>query len=400
MAPPICLLCEDEPLIALDLETCLADSGLAIIGPFPTSSEALCWIETGNVPDVALLNFQLGDGSCKPLIDALLKRDVPIVMQSGLRPDPDMPPEVRSLPWLSKPVKDDDLRKALAQVFSPRPTARAAKANGGFYTNAVRSTPNVKFKEQPLTHVLIKRLAMLCPLSGVEQAKLVTAIARTYEVNRGRDVTVLGESEGSCHVLLDGIAAPYRMLSDGRRQITRFCIPGDLLDLDGFVGGKMDHNVVTLGRCTIGVIAHEALRGLSREHPAIALALWRHTLADTAVFREWVVNVGQRSALERIAHVICEVFTRLRDAGRAAEIDGRPTFDWHIKQTDIADATGITPVHVNRSLQALRGGGLIHLSHSTMTILDWDGLADLSGFETDYLVPVLPESGKGAHLTM
>ena len=102
MSPPICLVCENEPLIALDLETCIADSGLAIIGPFATSSEALRWIETGKAPDVTLLDFQLGDGSCKALIDALLKRGVPIVMQSGLRPDPGMPPEVRSLPWLSQ----------------------------------------------------------------------------------------------------------------------------------------------------------------------------------------------------------------------------------------------------------------------------------------------------------
>ena len=378
----------------------LTDSGLAVMGPFSTSSEALRWIETGKTPDVALLDFQLGDGSCKALIDALLKRGVPIVMQSGLRPDPGMPPEVRSLPWLSKPMRYDDLRKALAQALSARPSTRAAKANGEFHTNAVRSTPNVKFKEQPLTHVLIKRLAALCPLSGVEQAKLVTAIARTYDIGGARDVTVMGEPGGNCHVLLEGMAAPYRMLPDGRRQITRFCVPGALLDLDGYVGGKMDHNVVTLGRCTIGVIAHQALRDLSREHPAIGLALWRHTLADTAVFREWVVNVGQRSAPERIAHVICEVFTRLRDAGLATEVDGKPTFNWPIKQTEIADATGITPVHVNRSLQAIRSNGLIELSRSTATIFDWDGLADLSGFETDYLAPVLPESGGGTHLSM
>ena len=251
-----------------------------------------------------------------------------------------------------------------------------------------------------MTHVLIKRLAALRPLSVLEQGKLVAAIARTYEVNRGRDVTVMGEPVGHCHVLLEGMTAPYRMLPDGRRQIMQFCVPGDILDLGGFVGGKMDHNVVALGRCAIGVIAHQALRDLSREHPAIALALWRHTLADTAVLREWVVNVGQRSALERIAHVICEVFMRLRDAGLATEIDGKPTFNWPIKQTEIADATGITPVHVNRSLQALRGSGLIQLSRSTATIFDWDGLADLSGFETDYLAPVLPESGGGTHLSM
>ena len=139
MSPPICLVREDEPLIALDLETYLTGSGLAVMGPFSTSTEALRWIETGKTPDVALLDFQLGDGSCKALIDALLKRGVPIVMQSGLRPDPGMPPEVRSLPWLSKPMRYDDLRRALAQALSARPSTRAAKANGEFHTNAIRS---------------------------------------------------------------------------------------------------------------------------------------------------------------------------------------------------------------------------------------------------------------------
>lgn len=400
MLRPNCLVCEDEPWIALDLQKCVTDNGMRVIGPFTTSTDALRWIETSKAPDIALLNFKLNDGACTPLIYALQARGVPIVMQSGLSPDADMPPEVRGLPWLSKPVSDDDLRKALAQAMSALSLKRAAQPVGRFGAYAVHSTPDLKSEERPLTHVLSKRLTALCPLNEREREKLEAAVARTFEVDAGHDVIVMGRQRASCHVLLDGMAAPYRLLPDGRRQITRFAVPGDLLDLDGFVGGKMDHSVATLGRCTVGVIPHQVLRVLSREHPAIGMALWRHTLADTAVFREWVVNVGQRLAQERIAHVMCEVFTRLRDAGLASEINGRRTFTWPLTQTNIADATGITPVHVSRSLQALRGSGLIELSRTKVTILDWDGLVDMSGFETDYLHPVLPGSEARSHSHM
>ena len=115
------------------------------------------------------------------------------------------------------------------------------------------------------------------------------------------------------------------------------------------------------------------------------MALWRHTLADAAMFREWVVNVGQRSGQERIAHLLCEVFSRLQEIGLAIEISGNRTFSWHVTQQDLADATGLSIVHVNRSLQVLRGRGLIETTRDKVTILDWPGLKDLAGFKADYL---------------
>jgi CRP-like cAMP-binding protein len=180
------------------------------------------------------------------------------------------------------------------------------------------------------------------------------------------------------------MASCYKPLSDGKRQIVRFAFPGDFLDLDGYLG-TMDYSVATLGMCTVGVIPHQALRDLSRDNPDVANAFWRHTLADTAVFREWVVNVGQRSAQARIAHLICEVFSRLQEIGLATEIGGNRAFSWHVTQQDLADATGMSSVHVNRSLQQLRERGLIETSRDKVTILDWFGLKGLSGFKMDYL---------------
>ena len=243
----------------------------------------------------------------------------------------------------------------------------------------------VKTSGVPLTNIFIKRLKSLAALSETAAQAVADAVARTYEVKSGQDIVLSGAPPSQCHVLLSGMAAPYKLLSDGKRQIVRFAFPGDCLDLDGFVGGTMDHCVATLGSCTVGAIPHRALRDLSRDHPDIAMALWRHTLADTAVFREWVVNVGQRSAPARIAHLICEVFSRLQEIGLAIEISGNRTFFWHVTQQDLADATGMSTVHVNRSLQQLRGRGLVETNRDTVTILDWFGLKSLSGFKTDYL---------------
>ena len=201
----------------------------------------------------------------------------------------------------------------------------------------------------------------------------------------GQDIVVSGAPPSECHVLLDGMAAPYKLLSDGKRQIVRFAFPGDFLDLDGYVGGTMDHSVAALGACTVGVIQHQALRDLSRDHSDLAMALWRHTLADAAVFREWVVNVGQRSGEERIAHLLCEVFSRLQEIGLAIEVSGNGTFSWHVTQPDLADATGLSIVHVNRSLQLLRERRLIEAAPDKVTILDWPGLKSLADFKADYL---------------
>ena len=237
-----------------------------------------------------------------------------------------------------------------------------------------------------------RQKSSVAPTETVAQA-IADALARTYEVKDEQDIVLSGPSQSECHVLLAGMAAPYKLLSDGKRQIVRFAYPGDFLDLDGYVGGIMDHNVVALGSCTVGVISHQALRDFLHSHPEIALALWRQTLADAAVFREWVVNVGRRSSQERIAHLICEVFSRLHEIGLTTEISGNKTFSWSVTQGDLADATGMSVVHVNRSLQQLRGRGLIEVTNTKVTILNWRGLQSLAGFKVDYLVHTHAQQG-------
>jgi CRP-like cAMP-binding protein len=240
----------------------------------------------------------------------------------------------------------------------------------------------------------------LAPLSEPAAKAMAHAVVRTRTANSGEDVVLSGALQTKCHVLLKGMAALYKVLSDGKRQIVRFAFPGDFLDLDGYVGGSIDYSVVTLGPCTIGAIQHEALRNLSRDHSDVAAALWHHTVADAAVSREWVVNVGRRPAQERISHLICEVFWRLQELGLATEVNGNRSFSWHVTQQHLADATGLSNVHVNRSLQELRGRGLIAVERDKVIIFDWPSLKSLAGFTADYLAPTNQNQWSTRHQTV
>ncbi|MBS9721496.1 helix-turn-helix domain-containing protein [Tianweitania sp. BSSL-BM11] len=392
MPAPVCLVCEDEALIALDLEATLSTSGFAIAGPFATSAEAFLFIQTNKPPDIALLNFSLGDGGCTPLIHALRQRGVPIVVQSGLLPDTsDMPSEVVNLPWLTKPVSEDMLLDAMEQALPSFPRSNRKRRSAGLSEGETCSALPTQGKGKNLSHVLTNRLAALSALGEADRHALDGIVVRTFKVDGGNDITRAEQQNAHCHVLLNGMAASYKLLADGRRQITRFCLPGDILDLDGLVGGKLDHNVLAIGTCNVGAVPHGSLRNLSHK-PDIALALWRHTLADTAASREWVVNVGRRSSAERIAHLICELVTRLSQAGLVIDISGKRTCYVPFTQVHIADATGLSTVHVNRSLQELRSRGLIELSRDKLTVLNWENLNAFASFEPGYLFPVLHES--------
>ncbi len=401
MPRPVCLVCEDEILIGLDVEACLDQIGVSVAGPFASVADALTWTEV-NKPDVAVLDYKLRDGECTPLVNALREHDVPIVIHSGWRPDEaDTPPVINGLPWISKPLDCNTLLKAVAAAApsivlpecAKRPPSATRSASG-------RQIFEISQLGVPLTQVMIRRLKSLGPLSEAAAPGIVDAVIRTFTVRPSQDIVVSDTRQNNCHVLLGGMAAAYKRLSEGKRQIVRFAMPGDFLDLDGFVGGAMDHSISALSPCTVGVIPHQALLDLMHAHPDIAQALWRLTLADAAVFREWVVNVGQRNAQERIAHLICEVVSRLTEVGLAIEISGNRTFSWHLTQNDLADATGMSTVHVNRSLQELRARGLVEVTRDKVTIYDWFGLKTLADFKAGYLSVALQDNRAAAQKSM
>ena len=190
-----------------------------------------------------------------------------------------------------------------------------------------------------------------------------------------------GERTTECSVLFKGFAFRQKLLRDGSRQIISIHIPSEFIDLQNGVLGVADHNVQSLNGSEIASVQRAAIIELADSRPAIRLAMWIDTLIDASIFREWVVNVGRRDSRARIAHLLCELAVRLKNIG--ADRDGM--LDFPLTQEQIADCTGLTPVHTNRTLQSLRKDGLIQLSARSLTVLDWERLKEVADFDELYL---------------
>ena len=183
------------------------------------------------------------------------------------------------------------------------------------------------------------------------------------------------------HLIIEGWAARYKILRDGSRQIVAFLLPGDFCDLHVAILGHMDHAIVAITECQVAFIPSADVDELTSRHSSLTKALWWGTLVDEAVLRSWIVNNGRRNAEAAIAHLLCELHARMQLIGRAdSDCLAMP-----LTQEELADATGLTPVHTNRMLQSLRKAGLIELSDRMLTVLDVPGLRNLAGFDPDYL---------------
>jgi CRP-like cAMP-binding protein len=189
-----------------------------------------------------------------------------------------------------------------------------------------------------------------------------------------------GERPGSCNLILAGAAFRQKVVHNGARQIISFHFPGEFVDLQGALLAVNDHSVQALTACKLAAVPKEALLALIDRRPAIARALWYDTLVEGAIFREWVVNVGRRNARGRIAHLLCELAARLETAGQTGGV-----YELPITQEQIADATGMTSVHTNRTIQALRKEGLISWSGGRLVVHNEAALKALGDFSDLYL---------------
>jgi CRP-like cAMP-binding protein len=182
--------------------------------------------------------------------------------------------------------------------------------------------------------------------------------------------------------VLEGFDCMFKVTAEGNRQIMNFHIPGDIPDLQSLHVTVLDSSLGTITPCTVGFIQHEAVHHLCRSNYRIASALWRETLIDASIFREWMTSIGQRDAYTRIAHMLCEMMVRLRVVGLATDDH---TCAFPISQGRIGDALGLSGVHVNRVLQELRAAKLITLKGGVLSILDWEGLRLAGEFDPAYL---------------
>lgn len=197
-----------------------------------------------------------------------------------------------------------------------------------------------------------------------------------------RDALIVreGEEPASCGLMLEGCAFRQKVVRNGARQIISFHFPGEFIDLQNCLLPVNDHGVQALGVCTLAVVPRNALLGLVAQRPSLARAMWLDTLLEGAIFREWVVNVGRRNARARIAHLLCELAIRLD----AVAEDGKAYY-LPLTQEHIADATGLTSVHTNRTIQALRRESLISLASGRLVIHDWNALRGIGDFNELYL---------------
>jgi CRP-like cAMP-binding protein len=188
-------------------------------------------------------------------------------------------------------------------------------------------------------------------------------------------------AEFSC-VLLSGFAIRHKIVSGGQRQIVAIHMKGEMVDLQNSLLGKADHSVQMLTAGQVAMIPREAIERLAFERPAVGKAMWIDTLVDASIFREWIANVGRRDARTRVAHLLCELALRLKVAGLGEQTN----YEVPLTQEQLADATGMTSVHVNRTIKALERDGLIdRIYPRSITIGDWKKLADTGDFNSNYL---------------
>jgi CRP-like cAMP-binding protein len=197
----------------------------------------------------------------------------------------------------------------------------------------------------------------------------------------GDDIIREGDHSPDCHVVLSGLVCRYKILPNGERQIMAFLVPGDLCDAEIFILKEMDHSIGALTPSTTALISSDIMKGMLRKEGGLGEALWWGTLTDLGVLRERIVDHGRRDAHERIAHLICEMLVRYRIIGLTKD----DSFDFPITQVELADASGLTPMHVNRVLKRLREEQLVHFHGKVITVLDAERLKEVAGFNANYL---------------
>ena len=229
---------------------------------------------------------------------------------------------------------------------------------------------------------LIDRLGLFVMLGAEERAALA-ALCVTRRLYRANETLVReGSRPDRVCLILSGVAFRYRYLANGRRQIFGYLLPGDLCDTQFVILNECDHNVGLLCDTEVAIISLPALMSAMVQYSRIERALLMISLVDAAVLREWLLNVGQRDACQKLAHFFCELSARHRALGLD---ETRPGISFPLTQVELADTMGLTVVHVNRILQRFRREGLLNWSRRHVDILDYPQLELLAGFDASYL---------------
>lgn len=232
-----------------------------------------------------------------------------------------------------------------------------------------------------LLESLVRKLRLRDSLRDHEARVLRDTLERVEHAPAGRVLVSAGQPLTHSTLVLEGLVARYKDLNEGQRQITELHVPGDFVDLHGFLLKRLDHNVGALTPVRLAFFPHAELKRITEREPHLGRLLWLSTLIDAAVQRERILSIGRRSALARVAHLLCELYVRLDVIG---QVDGL-TYRLPVTQLDIADATGLTAVHVNRMLRQLRRDTIVTFRGGLVEIHDLERLEQVAEFDRDYL---------------
>jgi len=229
---------------------------------------------------------------------------------------------------------------------------------------------------------LVRKLDYWAEFDAADRQAILDLPHRTKSLERhGHIVREREKTTHSC-LMLSGFAIRHKIVAGGARQIVAVHMKGDMVDLQNSFLGVADHSVQVITESEVAFIPREAIKTLAFERPRVGMAMWYDTLVDGSIFREWIANVGRRDAQTRVAHLLCEFSLRLKVAGLGAETH----YELPMTQEQLADTTGLTAVHVNRTLKTLEAQGLIERRSSrSVTIGDWKKLAQAGDFDSNYL---------------
>ena len=220
-----------------------------------------------------------------------------------------------------------------------------------------------------------------CDLDGsaLDALDQLTSSWRTYEP--GQYLLREGDRPAGCSFLIDGFVYRHKIVGDGGRQIVSIHIPTDFIDGQNMLLEFTDHNIQALTEATIVSVDSDELFTLTLAHPKLAEALWRESLIEASIMREWIANIGRRDARSRTAHLLCELAVRRE----CAKLGSRETYELPMTQEQLGDVLGLTAVHVNRTLKTLETEGLITRNKRSVTVADWRGLQRAGDFTSAYL---------------
>lgn len=227
----------------------------------------------------------------------------------------------------------------------------------------------------------LKKLRLRTAIGADEERVIRELVAETREVRPDEFLVRAGEALNHSILLLDGWLVRSKDLPSGDRQVMEIHLPGDFADLHGFTLKRLDHDIMSITECVVGLVPHERLMSLTEQHPHLTRVYWLSTNIDAAIAREMALSLGQRPAISRMAHLFCELHVRLGIVGKT---DG-DTFEFPMTQRELSECLGLTVVHVNRTLQELRRRKVVEAENRHITILDRAVLESIAEFDPAYL---------------